>query len=244
MEGHRERGGMKTSARGRKFICDFEGFSEHAYLCPAGVWTIGYGFTRHVREGDRITRAQADARLVCELLEYEMAVQAAAGALNQNQFDALVSFAWNVGVAGMRGSSVIKAHRRGDFAAAARAFGLWNRAAGKVMPGLTRRRLAEAALYLEPVPDDVSDGADEVAMPQAVDPERAMAASTINRASIAAGGTATVATVAQTINTLADVKRGADDLGVWLVPVLMVAVIGLCAYIAWERLKQRRGGWA
>ena len=97
----------------------------------------------------------------------------------------------------MQRSSVIKAHRRGDYQAAARAFGLWTKAGGKVWPGLTRRRAAEAALYLEPMPDDVSDPVEgpAQAMPQVVEPERPMAASTINRAGVVAGGTAAVATV-------------------------------------------------
>lgn len=237
---------MKTSSRGISLIKQFEGFRSAAYQDVAGVWTIGYGFTHGVQAGDQMTRAQADQRLAEELRAYEAAVRAAAGACNQNQFDALVCFAWNVGVAGMRGSSVIKAHRRGDFDAAARAFGLWNKAGGKIWPGLTRRRAAEAALYLEPVPDDVSDPVEAPAqpMPQAVEPERPMSASSINRAGVVAGGTAAVATVAETVSTVTSVKRGVEDLGSWLVPVLLLAVVGLCGYIVWERVKQRRGGWA
>lgn len=237
---------MKTSPRGIALIKQFEGFRSAAYQDVAGVWTIGYGFTKGVQPGDRMTRAQADQRLADELHTYEAAVAAAAGACNQNQFDALVCFAWNVGAAGMRGSSVIKAHRRGDHEAAARAFGLWNKSAGKVWPGLTRRRAAEAALYLEPVADDVSDPLEgpAQAMPQVVEPERPMAASTINRAGVVAGGTAAVATVAETVSTVSSVKRGVEDLGSWLVPLLLLAVVGLCGYIVWERVKQRRGGWA
>lgn len=135
----------------------------------------------------------------------------------------------------MAGSSVIKAHNRGDHQAAARAFSLWNKAGGKVWPGLTRRRAAEAALYLSGEP---------VEMPQAVEPERPMTASTINRAGVVAGGTAAVATVAETARTVADVKYSAQSLGDWLVPVLLLAVVGLCAYIVWERVKVRREGWS
>lgn len=237
---------MKTSPRGIALIKQFEGFRSAAYQDVAGVWTIGYGFTHGVQPGDHMTRSQADQRLAEELRAYEAATLAAAGACNQNQFDALVCFAWNVGITGMRGSSVIKAHRRGDFDAAARAFGLWNKAGGKTWPGLTRRRAAEAALYLEPVPDDVSDPVEGPAqpMPQAVEPERPMSASSINRAGVVAGGTAAVATVAETVSTVTSVKRGVEDLGSWLVPVLLLAVVGLCGYIVWERVKQRRGGWA
>lgn len=238
---------MKTSARGIKLITDFEGFRANAYLDVAGVWTLGYGFTKGVQKGDKITRSQADARLREELSEYERGVLRACRVQpNQNQFDALVCFAFNVGVAGMSRSSVIKAHNREDYQAAARAFGLWNKAGGKVWHGLTRRRAAESALYLEPMHDEVSEPmegpVDE--MPQRVDEERPMTASTINRAGVVAGGTAAVATVAETARTVADVKYSVASLGDWLVPILLLAVVGLCGYIVWERVKQRRGGWA
>jgi len=227
---------MKTSAAGITLIEEFEGFRDQAYRDPVGIWTIGYGFTRGVEPGDRITRARADERLRAELAAYEAGVMRATGGdVTQAQFDALVSFAWNVGIAGMAGSSVIKAHVRGDHQAAARAFGLWNKAGGKVWPGLTRRRAAEAALYLSDAPAD---------MPQAVEPERPVTASTINRAGVAAGGTAAVATVAETARTVGDIKSSADSLGSWLLPVLLVAVAGLCAYIVWERVRVRREGWS
>ena len=239
---------MHTSARGIALIVEFEGFRARAYRDPVGIWTIGYGFTEGVEDGDTTTRAEADARLQRELVKYERAVlRATGGNVTQNQFDALVCFAWNVGITGMEGSSVIKAHNRGDYQAAARAFGLWNKAGGKVWPGLTRRRAAESARYLEPMPQDrapvLPDGPAEP-MPQAVEPESHMATSTINRAGVVAGGTAAVATVAETARTVADVKYSVASLGDWLVPVLLLAVVGLCAYIVWERVKQRKGGWA
>ena len=238
---------MKTSARGIKLITDFEGFRASAYEDVVGVWTIGYGFTKGVKKGDKITRAEADARLRKELVGYEMGVEAACRVQpNQNQFDALVCFAFNVGVAGMTKSSVVKAHNREDYPAAARAFGLWNKAGGKVWPGLTRRRAAEAALYLEPMPDEVSDPVEGPIedMPQRVDEERPMTSSTINRSAVVAGGTAAVATVAETARTVADVKYSVASLGDWLVPILLILVVALCGYIIWERVRQRKGGWA
>ena len=227
---------MRTSSQGIALIKEFEGFREHAYRDPVGIWTIGYGFTRGVQSGDYMTREQADRRLRDELAQYERAVeQATGGSVTQAQFDALVSFSWNVGVKGMAGSSVIKAHNRGDYQAAARAFALWNKAGGKVWPGLTRRRAAEAAMYLSGEPAE---------MPQAVEPERSMSASSINRAGVVAGGTAAVAAVAETARTVADVKYSAQSLGDWLVPVLLLAVVVLCGYIVWERVKVRREGWS
>lgn len=238
---------MRTSARGVKLITDFEGFRANAYQDVVGVWTIGYGFTKGVQKGDRITREEADRRLREELDTYERGVTKACQIQpNQNQFDALVCFAFNVGVAGMSKSSVIKAHNREDYQAAARAFGLWNKAGGKVWPGLTRRRTAEAALYLEPMPDEVLEPVegpiDE--MPQRVDEERPMTASTINRAGAVAGGTAAVATVTETVRTVSDLKYSVASLGDWLVPGLLVITMLACGYLIYERVKQRKGGWA
>lgn len=238
---------MRTSPKGIRLIQQFEGFRSKAYRDPVGIWTIGYGFTKGVKEGDTITQTQASARLKSELAEYEAGVkQACTVPPNQNQFDALVCFAFNVGVAGMKRSSVIKAHNREDHPAAARAFGLWVKAGGKTWPGLVRRRSAEAALYLEPMPDDVSDPlegpVDE--MPQAVEPERGMMRSEINRASIAAGGATALAAIAETVNTIKSVKDGIEGLGAWLVPLLLVFVVLLIGYIVYLRFAQRSGGWA
>ncbi len=239
---------MKTSKRGVSLIKKFEGFYPNAYRDPVGIWTIGYGFIEGVQEGDTISRAQAEARLKRELKKYEVGVLAACKVPpNQHEFDALVSFAFNVGVAGMGKSSVVKAHNRGDKLAAARAFSLWNKAGGKVWAGLTRRRAAEAALYLEPVAE-VAPAAPapqpQPLMPQAVEPETGMTGSTINRASAIAGGAASVAAVSEVLTAVNQVKSGVEALEAWLVPVLLVAVVGLCAYIIWQRLKQRKGGWA
>ena len=249
---------MTTSINGFSLIKQFEGFREHAYRDVVGVWAIGYGFTAGVQPGQHMTPAQADARLGTELLRYEDAVRRACTvAPNQNQFDALVCFAWNVGTAGMAGSTVIKAHNRGDFQSAARAFGLWNKAGGKVWPGLTRRRAAESALYLKPVPHLVQrivEGAlpgahaDELPhrddmphgepMPQAVEPESRLSESPINRAATVAG------TTAATVGAVSQIKAGLDDLQGWLVPMLCVAVAALAGYIVWQRWQQRRKGWA
>ena len=242
---------MKTSPRGIALIQEFEGFSPVAYRDPVGIWTIGYGFIEGVKEGDRITKEQGAARLRRELVKYEQAViQATGGIASQNEFDALVSFAFNVGVDALKKSSVIKAHRRGDKQAAARAFGLWNKAGGKVWPGLTRRRSAEGSRYLEPDPDDVSDPVygPRYAMPQAIDRETPMSGSTINRAASVAGGASALAAVAEVASVATDtavqVKGVVDVLGAYLVPILLVAVVALCGYIVWQRVKQRKGGWA
>lgn len=234
---------MKTSNRGLSLIVQFEGFRPDAYLDPVGIPTIGFGFIRGVKMGDKMTLAEARDRLKRDIVEYEQGVLAACTRKpNKNQFDAFVCFAFNVGVAGFKKSSVLKAHNRGDYQAAARAFGLWNRAGGRVFAGLTRRRAAEAALYLEPVDIELADEPEP--MPQAVEPERPMTASTINRASVAAGTTATLAAAGEALQTVQGVRYGLQGLEGWIVPALLVVVVALCGYIVWERVNQRRGGMA
>ena len=238
---------MKTSAKGVRLICEFEGFRSEAYLDPVGIPTIGYGFIEGVSLGDTMTQYEAQQRMGRELVKYERGVSAACKiAPNQNQFDALACFAFNVGVAGMAGSSVIKAHNRGDKQAAARAYSLWNKAGGRVFAGLTRRRAAEAALYLEPVSDDVSDPVHGSAlpMPQKVDGETPLTSSPINKASVIAGATAAIASASEIVGAVNNFKRGFADLSDWAIPVLLVATMAAAGFVIWQRWQQRRGGWA
>lgn len=235
---------MRLSIKGRAHLKRLEGFRAKAYIpVPGDRITIGYGFTDAVQMGDTMTLAEADARLVEELRPYEMAVwQGCTNEPNQNEFDAMVLLCYNIGPGGFKKSTVLKAHNRGDHQAAARAFGLWNKSGGKVYAGLTRRRAEESALYL--TPDPRAQALAEPAMPQSIDPESTMPQSSINRAGVVAGGTAAVATVAETARTVADVKYSVASLGDWLVPLLLLAVVVLCGYVVWQRVKQRNGGWA
>lgn len=238
---------MKVSDKCFDLVREFEGCKLAAYLCPAGVWTIGYGHTGpDVYEGQKITKLQAEKWLKQDLNKFSKGVfDACTQVPTQHQLDAMASFAFNVGVPGLRTSSVMRAHNAGDSLAASRAFGLWNKArnpkTGKleVLKGLTRRRAAESALYLLPSDDEVPED-----MPQIVEPEKPMVESTINRGAALAGGTATVATVAQTVQTVGEIKDGVDNLGSWLLPVLLVVAVVACGYIVYERLRQRKSGWA
>ena len=236
---------MRLSNPSRERLKRLEGFRSKAYIpVPGDVPTIGYGFTHGVKMGDVMTRAEADARLIEELRPYEMAVwQGCTNEPNQNEFDAMTLLCFNIGPGGFKRSTVLKAHNRGDHQAAARAFGLWNKSGGKVYAGLTKRRAEESALYLTPMPDDVSDPITPE-MPQRIDPESSMVESPINRAGVVAGGTAAVATVAETARTVADVKYSTQALGDWLVPVLLIVVVALCGYMIWQRVNQRKQGWA
>jgi len=142
---------MKTNEAGLALIRQFEGCRLKAYKCPAGVWTIGYGWTHGVKPTDQWTQAQAEEMLVKGLDQYENAVQSAIGAHSTtiNQFSALVSICYNIGAGNFVKSSMLRHHKAGDYQKAADAFLLWNKASGKVLNGLIKRRQAERALYLE-----------------------------------------------------------------------------------------------
>ena len=134
-------------------IKQFEGCRLTAYPDPGtggDPWTIGWGSTGPgIAKGMTWTQAQADQRLVEDVSKFAAGVdKALAGAaVTTKQKGALVSFAYNVGLANLGSSTLLKKHRAGDYAGAAAEFAKWNKAAGKVLPGLTRRRAAEAAMY-------------------------------------------------------------------------------------------------
>ena len=125
----------------------FEGFEAKAYKCPAGVWTIGYGHTLNVRPNDVITEAQASTLLEEELQDYAAKVSKIVPTANQNQFDALVSFAYNLGVNALGTSTLLKKHLIGDYKGAQAEFLRWDKANGRVLTGLTKRRQQESTLY-------------------------------------------------------------------------------------------------
>lgn len=116
-------------------------------------WTIGWGATGpDIRAGLVWTQAQADARLVQDLRQLAAQMTQACGAAptSGNQFGAMCSLAYNIGLRHFLGSSVLRLHHAGEHHDAAAAFGAWNKGGGRVLPGLVRRRAAEAALYLTP----------------------------------------------------------------------------------------------
>ena len=131
----------------------FEGLSLKAYPDPGSgddPWTIGYGSTgKDIKRGLVWTLAQADARLKLDVASFALGVRAliVKSPTTQRQFDALVSFAYNVGLGNLKSSTLLKKHLARETVAANAEFVRWNKASGKVMAGLTRRRAAEAALY-------------------------------------------------------------------------------------------------
>ena len=130
-------------------IKQFEGFLLSAYLCPANVWTIGYGHTGGVQKGDEITEAEAEDILRDDVKDAADAVVDMVGDdTNQGQLDALVSFAFNCGAGALKKSTLLRHHNAGRFEEAGDEFLRWDKAGNKRLPGLTRRREAERLMYL------------------------------------------------------------------------------------------------
>jgi lysozyme len=140
---------MNCSDKALDIIKSFESLRLDAYMpTPNDVPTIGYGSTRGVTMGDTCTESEALQMLKEDVSEAEGCVSMAVDVdLTQHQFDALVSLVFNIGCGAFRGSTLLKLLNAGDYAAAQQQFGRWNKQAGKVLNGLTRRREAEAALF-------------------------------------------------------------------------------------------------
>lgn len=147
---------MRISEKGLNLIKKYEGFSSRPYMCPANIPTIGYGSTYYPNgtkvklSDDSISEDEAT-----QILEY-IAQKDFGSAVNkfviveltQNQFDALVSFAYNIGRTAFENSTLLKLLNRGEYEAAAEQFEKWNKSGGKVLSGLTKRRFDEQKLFL------------------------------------------------------------------------------------------------
>lgn len=247
-----------------------EGLRLRPYRCAAGVPTIGVGATTYpdgravLMSDPPISESAAIRMLAVECDRYLLDIlRLCTNYPTAHQAAAMASLAYNIGLHGFSRSSVLSAHNRGDIQAAARAFGLWNKAkvngALTVLPGLVSRRSRESALYLTPDADSVPDP-----MPQAVAPESSIAKSPI----ASSGAIVAVAGVAQAVTEVASptpvvaVQAAGEQAGVvaqsiqhiktlfvdvlgipqsaWLPVVLIVAG----AVVVWWRVRQRRGGWA
>jgi len=139
---------MNISKEGLSLIKKFEGCELEAYKCAAGVLTIGYGSTKGVKKGDTITQEEADKLLLHEMEEYEGYVNKLVEVnLSQNQFDALVSWVFNLGPANLKASTLLKVLNSKDYEGVPAQIQRWNKAGGKVLEGLIRRRNAEALLF-------------------------------------------------------------------------------------------------
>lgn len=138
---------MKISEAGIKLICKWEEFRGYAYVCPAGLWTIGYGHTNNVKPTDKIGLAQGEAYLRQDLKIVERCLNALKLELNQNQYDALCSLIFNIGTGNFLRSTLLKYLQAKQYDKASAEFLKWRKAHGKVLKGLEARRKDEQELF-------------------------------------------------------------------------------------------------
>ena len=144
---------MKVSSKGLELIKEFEGFSSVAYLCSAKKATIGYGNTfsedgNPVKIGDQISKERAETLLKHVVDNFSVAVEVDIKIeVSQNQFDAMVSLAYNIGLGAFKNSTLLRQLNRGNFVGASQEFLRWDKSNGKPLLGLTRRREREKLLF-------------------------------------------------------------------------------------------------
>lgn len=139
---------MKISEEGKALIKKFEGCELDSYVCSGGVWTIGYGHTAGVKQGDKINQDEADHLLTEDLEEFEGYVNNAVEvALDQNQFDALVAWTFNLGPSNLKSSTMLEVLNEEKYSKVPSEMKRWNKAGGEILDGLVRRREAESLLF-------------------------------------------------------------------------------------------------
>ena len=139
---------MKISQEGISLIKKFEGCKLEAYKCSAGVWTIGYGHTEGVKEGDTCIQEEAEKLLRGDIFKFEEYVEDNVTVeLDQSQFDALVAWTFNLGPGNLRESTMLKKLNNQEYESVPFEMRRWNKAGGKTLDGLIRRREAESLLF-------------------------------------------------------------------------------------------------
>lgn len=242
---------MKVSKAGLNLIKEFEGVRLEAYKCPANVWTIGIGHTSaagapEVVPGMKITLQQAYDILNRDLDQYEEAVNKLVKVpLTQNQFDALVSFVYNVGVGSFQKSTLLKKLNAGDYSAVPGELMKWTKAGGKELPGLVRRRRAEAALW-RGVNETESIGDDARVEPDLPKPSKSMVASKEGNAALLTAGLGGVSAARDVVDTVRQAGESAQSLiqmlmsPGFLLPVAIV-IAGLAIWY-WRRQRLQEEG--
>ena len=233
---------MRMSAAGLAVVKEFEGLRLKAYKCPAAVWTVGYGHTSAagnpiVTPELVITNAEAEQILERDMVQYEDGVRKFVKVeLTQNQFDALVDFAYNAGVGALQKSTLLKKVNAGKFDEVPAEFMKWTKGGGKELPGLVRRRRAEVKLWRgldteAPVP--TSQARFQPDQPKA---SKSITQSKEAHAAVAAGGLGTIAVVQEVMPM---VREGGDLLGSLSPTILILFVIIAAAAAVWYFRKQR-----
>ena len=233
---------MRMSAAGLAVVKEFEGLKLKAYKCPAAVWTVGYGHTSAagnpiVTPDLVISNDEAEQILERDMVQYEDGVRKFVKVeLTQNQFDALVDFAYNAGVGALQKSTLLKKVNAGKFDEVPAEFMKWTKGGGKELPGLVRRRRAEVKLWRgldteAPVP--TSQARFQPDQPKA---SKSITQSKEANAAVAAGGLGTIAVVQEVMPM---VREGGDLLGSLSPTILILFVIIAAAAAVWYFRKQR-----
>jgi len=238
---------VRTSQNGIDLVKAFEGLHKvkadgnvRSYRCPAGRWTIGYGHTHGVKSGMTITPEEAEELLVEDLKTAEASVERLVKVdLTQNQFDALVSFVFNLGHGNFANSTLLRKLNRGDYEEAAEEFVRWNKARvdGELKPlaGLTRRRTAEAALFNMDVELPSEQGDLMAQKPEQAEAKSLGKSRTLFGLSVAGASTA----ISEATTKLQPLVAYADSLQMIFV-VLTVIGIGIAAYARYDDHKEGR----
>ena len=233
---------MKTSDKGIALIKAHEGLRLNAYLCPAKVWTIGYGHTSAagepvVREGMRITRAEANSILLRDLGKFEERVNRLVKVpLTQGQFDALVSFDFNTGK--LHSSSLLKKLNAGEHSRVPAQLMRWTKGGGKELAGLVRRRRDEAELWRSLDPGATGGRADTADVDEPKPPKPIRQSKTA-QAAFFVGAVGTLGPINEAITaarTTVDGVSGFAAAGPWVLAA--VAIIGAAAFIIWDRQRK------
>lgn len=233
---------MRTSAAGIRHIREFEGERLKAYRCSANVLTIGVGHTSaagapEVTEDMTITQEESAEILARDLQKFEKGVEKLLKVeVSQNQFDVLVSFAFNCGLGSLQKSTLLKRVNEENFDAVPAELMKWTKAGGKEISGLVRRRRAEAKLWRGVDTEKPVDIIEARATPDQPKASKSIAQSKEANAAVAAGGLGTIA-VAQEVIPL--VKEGGDILSAMNTTVLILVVIIIAAGAVWWFRKQR-----
>ena len=240
---------MKTSPRAVQFIKDHEGYRETAYQCASGVWTIGWGHTSDakfpVRKGMKINRAKAEAMLRHDIAEAEDAIDAVVRVpLNSNQYGALVSLIFNIGVGAFRRSTLLRLLNKGDYERASREFGKWNKSQGRTLPGLTRRRAEEKALFM--TPDALADKVVRQppikgATPETQEARDAKGAVTGDRPPHDGSLFATIAALFTSVmGAILDFVQRAGEVLITPKSIALFLVVIVLAFVAWKLYERNR----
>ena len=235
---------MKTSDKGVALIKAHEGLRLRAYLCPANVWTIGYGHTSAaghptVVSGMKITNAEAEDILRRDMSRFEQGVdELVKVGLSQNQFDALVSFAFNVGLGAFKRSTLLKKLNAGRYDAVPAELMKWTKGGGRELPGLVNRRRDEASLWRS-LDIGATGGLATTGQPDPPKPPKTMAQSKTGNTAIVTGVAGAIAPINEAIKATRDTAEGVSGLmaaGPWV--LLAVLLVAGAAFIWFDRRKK------